>query len=110
MNPQIVQMPPGFPFPQPPPQKVLVVRTVKFSDIIGELSARAYMTTDPEWQEEINSIRNCLTSGSAHCDVLVNVRNSAGSCFEWIRDDNFRELVNLAVFDVGENQNPITAA
>ena len=99
MNPQIVQMPPGFPFPQPPPQKVLVVRTVKFSDIIGELSARAYMTTDPEWQEEINSIRNCLTSGSAHCDVLVNVRNSAGSCFEWIRDDNFRELVNMAVFD-----------
>lgn len=99
MQPQMMPMPPGFPFPQPAPQKQIVARTVQFSDIIGELSARAYMATDEEHREEIVSIRNHLTSGSNCSDVLVNVRNSAHSCFAWIRDDNFRELVNMAVFD-----------
>lgn len=95
----MMQMSPGFPFPQPPPQKQIVARTVQFSDIIGELSARAYMAIDEEHREEIASIRHHLTSGSNSSDVLVNVRNSAHSCFAWIRDDNFRELVNMAVFD-----------
>lgn len=81
------------------PQKELKPFVVDFSQIIGELAGRAYAIDNSEYNSEIKEIRSILTSGSSSEEILRSIRITAKSCFVWISDENFRELVMNSVFD-----------
>ena len=99
-------MTPPFPMMMPmPPIPVAEPKTAKpveLSEIIGELAGRAYSVECEEHNDEIRAVRNCLLSGSAHTEIVTNLRNSATSCFAWIQDKTLREKVNMCVFSLNE--------
>lgn len=104
MTPQM-PMPMMMPMPPIPVAAPAIAKPVELSEIIGELAGRAYVADNEDYHDEIRAVRNCLLSGSAHSEIVTNLRNSATSCFAWIQDENFREKVNMCVFSLNEDDN-----